>query len=158
MQFKKTIISLLLICSYSFGFAHNLIPHCTTPHSLGNQIETGHHTHDHHAHEEHHSNEKDHSHVKHGDHFDHGFLDYLVCLLEDVHHDDSSCDLECYTPINEYKSSEYEKNQNLEPIIVNSSVVWSFEASLPTINRIVLSGISKLSVKQDPDRGPPAYL
>jgi len=49
MQMRNSLISFLLIFSYSFGFAHNFVPHCTDVH-----VAQGH------GHSEHHDNHHEH--------------------------------------------------------------------------------------------------
>ena len=81
MQMKKTILSLVLLLSYSLGFAHNLLPHCSNPDQL---------SHNHHELHEHYngegSSELDHAHITHNNHKDEGLYDFLLCLLSEVDH------------------------------------------------------------------------
>jgi len=93
VYFKRIIISLLLLLTYSLGFAHNFIPH---QHNA--ETETHNHAHDD-KNEHHHHNGinklgVDHEHISHGNHFDDGFYDLLVCFLHDAefHSDDSNND------------------------------------------------------------------
>ena len=81
MQMKRTILSLVLLLSYSLGFAHNLLPHCSNP----DQFSHSHHqTHEHHSEEGlHHVG---HEHIAHDNHEDEGLYDFLLCLLSEVDH------------------------------------------------------------------------
>ena len=115
VQFKKTIISLVLILSYTVGFAHNFIPHCSDVHTGENHSKVE-HNHEHHSHDGHDSLIKDHSHVEHGDHFDEGLIDYLVCLLEGVQHHDHSCDAQC-TPQNNVLKDSIEKSVETSKVL-----------------------------------------
>ena len=91
---KRVIIALILILTYSVGFAHGLIPHCSDDHST--EFHAGTHDHAHHSHTSEDHDVEDHAHVEHGDHYDEDFFDYLECLLEGVQHHDHSCDVEYY--------------------------------------------------------------
>lgn len=104
---RNALISFLLIFSYSFGFAHNFVPHCTELHAEHGSELSEHHD-NHHEHEDGEIIGENHSHIAHADHFDDGLIDLLVCALEDVNHHDGACDLDCYTPITQFNSSEQE--------------------------------------------------
>ena len=81
MQMKKTILSLVLLLSYSLGFTHNLLPHCSNP----DQFSHNHHElHEHHSEE--HSHDIEHEHIAHDNHEDEGLYDFLLCLLSEVDH------------------------------------------------------------------------
>ena len=81
MQLKKTVLSLVLLLSYSLGFAHNLLPHCSNPDQF---------SHSHHELHEHHSDgelaESQHEHIAHDNHEDEGLYDFLLCLLSEADH------------------------------------------------------------------------
>tara|TARA_R110002072_G_scaffold238038_3_gene395446 strand:+ start:3443 stop:3901 length:459 start_codon:yes stop_codon:yes gene_type:complete len=84
MQFGRIIISFFLIFSYSFGFAHSLVPHC----SDSSPVEIN-HQHKHQS-ELNNSHEK-HEHIVHANHFDEGIYDLLICLMSDSHNGTSDC-------------------------------------------------------------------
>ncbi|MBL1280527.1 MAG: hypothetical protein COA33_009655 [Fluviicola sp.] len=151
MQFKRVIISFLLIFSYSFGFAHSLIPHCDNLLN-GNHI---HNTAEKHKHQHNSSleeNHENHSHVSHGNHFDEGVYDLLMCLFSDLDHGDSECSMQ-HTATSEpsitYDSQEFAKVfstfialfaivENKEEITI-SKVSDAIYAS-PEINALSLRG------------------
>lgn len=85
MNFIKTGISFLLLLTYSLGFAHNLVPHCSSilPH------ESHAYSHQHHSHQSPH--EEDHMHVVHQNHVDDGLLDYVLCVVNDTGNEEHEC-------------------------------------------------------------------
>ena len=81
MQMKRTILSLVLLLSYSLGFAHNVLPHCSNP----DQFSHSHcQTHVHHNEEGLH--DIGHEHSAHDNHEDEGFYDFLLCFFSEVDH------------------------------------------------------------------------
>ncbi len=156
VQFKKTIISLILILTYTVGFAHNFIPHRTDVHTDEIHSEVEHH-HTHHTHEGHDSTEEDHSHVEHGDHFDQGLLDYLICLFEGAQHHDHSCDAQC-TPQNNALKCSLEK---LTPINQAITVEFSapyFEKQPSAISTKIVLDPTQVDLNSSSGRAPPVYL
>lgn len=123
MQLKKSIISFLLIFSYSFGFAHNLVPHCTEIHTEQEQGIIEHHD-NHHEHQEGELISENHLHIAHADHYDDGLIDLLVCALENVNHNDATCNLDYYYSIKEFNA--------FEKIIkkINVDADWQFSFSV----------------------------
>lgn len=92
MQIKKVIIASLLLLTYTVGFVHNLIPHCSAGCAelpLATHEESGHHHHAHHEHD--HGDQTDHDHIAHNGHLDGGFFDYVVCLLSEMEHPATDC-------------------------------------------------------------------
>ncbi|UTW61967.1 hypothetical protein KFE98_18440 [bacterium SCSIO 12741] len=81
MKFKKVIVSLFLLLTYSMGFAHYLVPH--------SHEEAGEHTHHHHLDLDNHN--EDEFHVHHDDHVDASLYDWLVCLVTDMEHPEDDC-------------------------------------------------------------------
>lgn len=91
MQIGKILISFFLLLTYSLGFAHEIIPHCHIESEIafGNDNgEDSHHHHEHHSHET--DDHLDHEHINHQDHLDDGFYDFVVCLLSESEHSQSS--------------------------------------------------------------------
>ena len=156
VQFKKTVISLILILSYSIGFAHNLIPHCTDFHSDGEHSESAHHNHSHHTHDDGNFVEENHDHVEHDDHFDDGYLDYLICLIDNLDHSNGSCNLECYTPLVEYKFANNEdiQSQDLEVDWIESDFFPEYSVEDYRTNTILTNSV--LGIEQRPERAPPS--
>ncbi|MCK5369947.1 MAG: hypothetical protein KAQ62_15410 [Cyclobacteriaceae bacterium] len=96
MNFGKAVISFLLLLTYSFGFAHNLIPHYQEldPHNYISTI-------NHHQHHQHVLEEKissDHKHISHDNHFDEGLFDLLVCFFSETEHPLSGCEIQHHLP------------------------------------------------------------
>jgi hypothetical protein len=157
MQMRKALISFLLILSYSFGFAHNLVPHCTEFH-IEHADEIHEHHDDHHDHEVGEIIDDDHSHVVHNDHYDDNLLDYFLCALEDVNHHDDGCNLECYTQIPEFNGSEKSADKSLDHFDFQSCFV-SLERTSSESNYTDVSvlHLSEESTAQCPYRGPPSH-
>jgi hypothetical protein len=81
MQLYKIIISFLLLLTYSFGFAHNFIPHNHVDESethVNSHGEDGHHHH-------HDNSSVNHEHVSHAHHDTEDFYDLLFCFSHDTH-------------------------------------------------------------------------
>ena len=153
---KRTIISMLLIFTYTVGFAHNLIPHCNDDHTNGVHVETHHHAHHTHASDD--RSAEDHSHVEHGDHFDEGFLDYLVCLFEGIQHHDNACDVECYPQANQVKYST-ENLVSTDAVIATLGNQFHIENTSVKINSDVQQIQSQKGLDTSPGRAPPhTYL
>ena len=99
MQIKKVIIATLFLLTYTIGFAHNLIPHCSAACGelpVAAHQETGHHHHAHHEHD--HGEDSGHDHIEHNGHLDGGLLDYVVCLLSEMEHPATDCQIEVCLP------------------------------------------------------------
>ena len=84
MRFYKIIISLTLLFTYSLGFVHNLVPHCSSISS-----HESHSSHQHHSHDEPH--EENHIHVLHENHVDEGILDYILCVVNESANEGNEC-------------------------------------------------------------------
>jgi hypothetical protein len=152
MQFYKSIISLLLLLTYSFGFAHNLVPHCNddTPH------ETAISDHHHHQHSDEQQENIEHNHINHDSHFDEGIIDFITCLVHESESPEEQCSIEhCFTfSSNNFSLKDINKIQTAivlfavsQPIVQNESIAYSstdFE-------------INYLSppLEDSPHRGPP---
>lgn len=79
MEFKKSLVSFLLLFVYTIGFAHDFIPHYHIEDihfGIGNNER-----HSHLSVEDDFKNE-----VNHGDHLDAGVYDYLVCAFSEANH------------------------------------------------------------------------
>ena len=88
-RFNKALLSCLLVLTYSIGFTHNLVPHCSGEvEHVDVSTESVHH-HDHHEHNQ--NDASDHEHIVHKNHLDLNYLDLVLCLLEDVEQDASHC-------------------------------------------------------------------
>jgi hypothetical protein len=154
---KRVFISLILILTYTVGFAHNFIPHCTDVHTDESHSEVEHH-HTHHTHEGHDSTEEDHSHVEHGDHFDQGLLDYLICLFEGAQHHDHSCDAQC-TPQNSVFKYSTEKSTQGDQLITAELSIPSLEIQSGAISTTTELDLTQIDLNSSSGRAPPyTYL
>lgn len=157
MQLKNSLISFLLIFSYSFGFAHNLVPHCTETHAEREQGVIEHHD-KHHEHQEGELISENHSHIAHADHYDDGLFDLLVCALENAHHNDDTCDLDCYSPIKEYNALEKAiKKLNGDADWQFSFTVLNTEAKEALFSEVVTQRKTKGLISVFSYRGPPIH-
>lgn len=153
MRLSKIVISIMLLLTYSFGFAHNLVPHCN------DSFEENHnHTpsHNHHNHSEGEEFDTEHSDIAHNDHFDGGVSDFLVCLVHESETPDEECSIEhCFT-INP-------NNFSLKDISKIQTAIILFAVSQPIVQNepIAYSSmgleINYLSppLEDSPHRGPP---
>jgi len=96
-----------MLLIYSISFGHTLVPehsHGLNPHSSDKES----HCVDHHD---------DHSHIAHNNHFDDGLLDYLGCLVENLHKNLSEGDHQYYdTHITQLKLKT-QTNFSFHPLI-----------------------------------------
>ena len=155
MNIKRIIISIILLLTYSLGFAHNFIPH-----QHDSETETHNHVHDD-KHEHHHHNktnglEVDHEHIPHGNHFDEGLYDLLVCFLHETDFHSDDCDNHYLTPT---KANSRFSDRSLQLFaIVNtlfSTTLESEESSTDFIELDITSKYRSPSIENSPLRGPP---
>lgn len=154
---NRLVISLLFILTYSLGFAHNFVPHCSDVHLNGHHSETE-HNHPHHSHEEPNSIDGDHSHVEHGDHFDEDFLDYLVCLFEGNQHHDHSCDSQYATQDAEFKYST-EKPTQANQASIDEYLTPFIEKQSKAVSTYMVLNQTQIDINSSSGRAPPyTYL
>ena len=154
MQFYKTIISLLLLLTYSLGFAHNLIPHCHNSESTEHIVEHDGHHHSHQHNTIEHSN-SDHEHIAHKGHLDEGIYDYLVCLIHETETPESECEIEhCFT-VNVNDNNL--KLNKLQSTIVLFAIFQPIPKDETTQSYAGYDEIRYLSppIEDSPHRGPP---
>ena len=97
MKKLKFWISLILLLTYSIGFAHDLAPHC--PEFATEEKHSGsHHHHEHHEHLQDVNPDGQHDHILHEKHFDEDVIDLIVCLLSDLEHPANHCHCTHYIP------------------------------------------------------------
>jgi hypothetical protein len=153
MQFYKIIISLLLLLTYSFGFAHNLVPHCN---DSSEENHTHVPSHNHHQHFEGEEIDTEHSDIAHNNHFDGGVIDFITCLVHESETPGEECSVEhCFTfSTNNFSLKDISKIQTaivlftvFQPIVQNETILYS-SADLE---------INYLSppLEDSPHRGPP---
>ncbi len=83
MKARKVIWSVVLLLTYSLGFAHYLIPHSHT--------EGEGHDHAHHQHLDIDNHNEDEFHIHHDDHVDPSVYDLLICLVSEMEHPEDNC-------------------------------------------------------------------
>lgn len=157
MIIKRLSISIILLLTYSLGFAHNFVPHNhdteITVHEHSHE-ESGHSHHHHAAKEQAH---QEHKHISHGAHFDEGFYDLLICFLHDADHHEDECDNHYYIPA---KANNTSTNNLLPQQLVATIIALSVEIEPTelTYNIEVNSRINyrSPSIENSPLRGPPA--
>lgn len=158
MKMRNSLISFLLIFSYSFGFAHNFVPHCTDVHVAQGHGHGEHHD-NHHEHEKGEVIADDHSHIANADHYDDGLIDFLVCALENVNHNDDTCNLDCYTPITEFNNSE---KTDETPNLVDDFHFAIIEVDLYSIKSSYSDAVSHRAteglIHDYSYRGPPTHI
>ncbi|MBL4745076.1 MAG: hypothetical protein JKY08_01785 [Flavobacteriaceae bacterium] len=160
MKINKLIISLLLLLTYAFGFAHSAIPHVDGGHAnLQLQTETIlTHSHAHHQHATGETSEDNHEHLSHDNHYDTNITDYLLCVLNEMEHKDSNCNVLQYIPLKR-------SNKNLENLSKTAviALVYSFFIYLeqPVESVSYYSNNAPLfkspPLLNSPNRGPPSF-
>lgn len=150
MHIKRTVLSLVLLLSYSLGFAHNLLPHCSNPDQF---------SHNHHQLHEHHSNaelpDSQHEHIAHANHEDEGIYDFLLCLLSDVdhhYHDELNTDF-TFSKISEV-SLDFIK-VNINAVLADDMAPNYYSSFLPSEQVYFHYAYSIPLVGHLRDRGPP---
>lgn len=154
---NRVVISLLFILTYSLGFAHNFVPHCSDVHLVDDHSELE-HNHDHHTHDGQNSIDVDHSHVEHGDHFDEDFLDYLICLFEGNQHHDHSCDTQYAPQDSEFKYS-IEKPTQPSQVATIECIAPCIEKRSNAISTNIELARTQIDINSSSGRAPPhTYL
>jgi len=150
MKILKTVISLFLLLTYSIGFAHNLVPHCSTfsPHES--------HPPSHQHHNDLGEHDEDHVHVLHNSHIDEGVFDFVLCLATEAGDEENECIEEhCFT-VNTNTVS-LKKTAHLATAIVLFSI--TNEPVIATINNSLINEESLFyaspPISNTPLRGPP---
>ena len=153
MQNKKVFISFILLLIYSFGFAHNLIPHNEDVDENGQVT----HIHEHHVHTEGEA-EHDHLHIQHQNHIDEGIFDLIVCFLSEVKHPASDC-TETHLLSNELDVSA---SQNFYSVKLTSMVLTFLSQPSELVNSTFTSVNDDevydfIPLERSPHRGPPTF-
>jgi hypothetical protein len=151
---KKIILSILLLFTYSLGFAHSFIPHQHTTETHEHVHEENGHTHHHHSTKE--QAHQDHEHITHGDHFDEGLYDLIVCFLHDANQHQQECDLLYVIPTKTNNTST-NKSQHLK--LVATQLVFPLKAEqAQSIHQVEANSTicyRSSSLEDSPLRGPP---
>ena len=154
---KKIIISIILLLTYSLGFAHNFIPH---HHDAETEIHEHSHENDGHKHHHHASEEKSHEgheHISHGDHYDEGLYDLLICFLHDANHHEDECDNHFYIAP---KPNNTLSNKSQQLKLVATLFALTTEVELPELTTYFEANPTTFyqphSIEDSPLRGPPS--
>ncbi|PCI99590.1 MAG: hypothetical protein COB15_03775 [Flavobacteriales bacterium] len=154
---KKVFISIILLLTYSLGFAHNFIPH---HHDVETEVHEHSHENDGHNHHHHGSEEKSHEghqHISHGDHYDEGLYDLIICFLHDANHHNNECDNHYFIPAKSNNSLS-SKSQQLK--LVATLLALTIEVEQPELttyfNVNSTTYYQSHSIENSPLRGPPS--
>ena len=161
MKISKIVISLLLLLTYTFGFAHSAIPHANGGHAnLQSQTEAvSDHSHAHHQHNEGENSDSNHEHLSHENHFDASITDYMLCVLNDMEHKDANCNVLQYIPIK--RSNKNLENWSKTAIV---ALVYTFfiDIEQPTESATYYAIDAPLfkspPLLNSPNRGPPTFI
>ena len=160
LQLSKVVISILLLLTYSFGFAHNLVLHChdTVEENHTHSTHSTHSTHKHHQHIEGEEDNTEHDHISHSNHFDEGVYDFIICLVQETGGPESTCSIEhCFTiNSNDFSLKNISK---LQTVIVLYAVLNIEVQSNPISKYIKNIGRTYSSplINDSPHRGPPFF-
>jgi len=157
MQFKRVVISFLLLPIYSLVLAHNLVPHCQEFSSVDVVTHQEKENHHHHAHHQHSLDEvisSDHEHIWHQGHYDEGVYDLLECFLSEIEH----CGVEHGYPLNTSDSS-LKKLAKSKVIVVLFALLLDLGQNKITTNygTNVNAIFSPPPLEHSPHRGPPLF-
>ena len=109
MKIAKAFISIILLFTYTLGFAHNLVPHHMDIGEHGNETAF----HEHHQHNDSEELNPDHNHHDHGDHFDEGLYDFILCFFSELEQPSESCSVHYYFPAESTKNVKQFKSNAL---------------------------------------------
>ena len=159
MEFKRIVISCLLLVTYTLGFAHSLIPHCEagdTEHQIAaHEGSNSHHHHEHHQHAP--EDNVDHEHIIHNGHLDGGLYDFIVCLLSDAQHPRNDCNLQHYLPAitNDKIDTKISKTRLVATLFALCCIIIQNE-ELPSFSSELANYLSP-HIEHTPYRGPPSF-
>lgn len=156
MQFAKAIISLLLLFTYSIGFAHDLIPHCHADEAI--ELITTEHGENHH-HLEHHNHAKienlDDDDVLHENHLDDSLFDYVVCLLSKLQHNQGLAHLHFIHATTDNDSEKECARTSLLAVLLVTYVEFTSEEPFILFDRYIANNSQSPFIVASPHRGPP---
>lgn len=153
----KFFISFLLLLTYTFGFAHDLIPHCQEL-AIGEKQNISHHHHEHHQHEPDVKLSSEHDHIVHEGHYDENIYDLIVCILSELEHPaDDDCHVSHYIPtkLNTDLTKQVSKTKIIA-ILVSVFSLTDQRKSLYEYNSEVAVQYSSPPLGNSPNRGPPS--
>ncbi|MCO6499091.1 MAG: hypothetical protein J5I47_01795 [Vicingus serpentipes] len=158
MKLIKPIIAVFLLLTYSFAFAVESIPHCHVDNHveyLGFGEEKNHHGNHNHVEIE----NKGADDVLHANHLDDSLLDFVICLLSELEHPESSIFQQHINTSNIGNVDSRDVSEInmiavlasifIRPVTIETNNEFAF--AIPYLNRYKL-----LIVESSPHRGPPA--
>ena len=153
MNYHKLIITILLLLTYSFGFAHNLVPHCN---DFTEESHDHSSNHNHHFHSEGEELHDDHIDIAHDDHFDGGLFDFITCLVHESELPEDECSIEHCFIINSNSFSLKDINK-IQVAIVLFTVTQPIVQNEPITYSSTDLEINYLPppLEDSPHRGPP---
>jgi len=159
VKIGKVFISLFLLMSYIIGYAHELLPHHQEMDAVEQSvinIDGKHHHHNHTSPSETKENKRL---VSHQNHFDEGVLDLLVCLINEVEHQENDCNLDFYDLA---KPEMIIKNDQVKTrfvaifaVVLNLNIQIGNEGC-PSIGTDIFYHAPPII--QSPNRGPPTLV
>ena len=156
MQLSKIVISILLLLTYSFGFAHNLVPHCN---DSGEENHNHAPSHNHHFHSEGEAIDSEHADIAHDDHFDEGINDFITCLVNESEISVDDCSIEhCFTVnFNDFSFKDFSKIQTaiLFSTVLDLSVAYKLDSNyFEVVEEVLFTPL----IENSPHRGPPIFF
>lgn len=148
----KTIISIFLLFTYSLGFAHSIIPHCSGVSEAGEHTAT----HEHHEHGVTENHLDKHNHVTHNEHFDDGFIEFITCLIHEAESHETGCTVEASYTVNVNDVSFQDKSKLIASVVLLSLFQTELNNQLVLFSPLNVEEIySSPPIKSTPLRGPP---
>lgn len=154
MNYHKLIITILLLLTYSFGFAHNLVPHCN---DFTEESHDHSSNHNHHFHSEGEELHDDHIDIAHDDHFDGGLFDFITCLVHESELPEDECSVEhCFTINPSTSSLKINKIQTAIILFAVFQPIAQDEADFLSTSDVEIKYLSP-PLEDSPHRGPPFF-
>ncbi len=153
----KFCISLFLLLTYTFGFAHNLIPHCQEL-ATGEKQNISHHHHEHHKHKPDVKPSYEHGHIVHEGHFDENIYDLIVCILSELEHPADNCHSSHY--ILASQNNDLTKQLSKVKIVAVLFSLLNFTNQRKPLSEYsceVAVQYSYPPLDNSPNRGPPSF-
>jgi hypothetical protein len=156
MRLVKSIISLLLLLTYSVGFAHDLVPHChvnkTTNWTFKNPTKKDHHL-AHHKHTR--AVDLDENTIVHENHLDDSLFDFVVCILSEIEHHEDFIHHHFIPGTTDHSLEKKLNNPSLTHIIFVSGLEFSPKESTIPSDTFSAHYTEASFVASSPHRGPP---
>jgi hypothetical protein len=141
------------------GFAHSMVPHCDYTSLVEDTSQSENGKHHHHSHHEHNSNEgdgSDHEHVYHENHFDASIYDLVLCVLNDLEHQENDCSTEYFA--NQKSPTDVLSKNELQGLVSVLIAFTSYHVSSdiqPVFDSEIASLYLSPPLSNSSSRGPP---